>query len=89
MISISFLEKDKVMSDNDSDVDTDNTVHEEGADNVESIHFSLDKKEIERQRLRDEIEAFLARGGMIRQIPENVLADPPKKPESNYGGQPI
>ena len=40
-------------------------------------------------KLQTDIEAFLARGGEIKTIDTNVLADPPKKPESNYGGQPI
>lgn len=47
----------------------------------------------ERQRLRDqvasEVEAFLAQGGGIKTIDNNVRADPPKKPESNYGSRPI
>ena len=47
----------------------------------------------ERQRLRDqvasEVEAFLAQGGGITTIDNNVRADPPKKPESNYGSRPI
>lgn len=50
---------------------------------------SLTEKEVERKRLQDEVEAFLASGGKINQIPANHVADPPKKPESNYGGQPI
>jgi len=47
----------------------------------------------ERQRLRDEvaseIEAFLAKGGGITSVEANLRADPPKKPESNYGSRPI
>lgn len=50
---------------------------------------SLTAKEAERLRLQAEVEAFLARGGKINEIPPNVVADPPRKPESNYGGQPI
>ncbi|SMF12472.1 hypothetical protein SAMN02745866_00783 [Alteromonadaceae bacterium Bs31] len=46
-------------------------------------------KQRERKRLEDEIAAFLAGGGKISEIPPNVVADPPKKPQSNYGGQPI
>ena len=46
-----------------------------------------------RQKLRDEmaqeIEAFLARGGKIAQIEPNVTADPPRKPDSDYGSRPI
>ncbi len=47
----------------------------------------------ERKRQRDEvaseIEAFLSKGGGITTIDDNVRADPPKKPESNYGSRPI
>lgn len=42
-----------------------------------------------RNQLQSDVEAFLARGGTINEIPPNVVADPPKKPQSNYGGQPI
>lgn len=46
-----------------------------------------------RQGLRDEmsrqIEEFLARGGEIKEIDPNVTADPPRKPESEYGSRPI
>ena len=50
---------------------------------------SLLNKEKERQALRAEVEAFLARGGKINMVPVDMRADPPRKPESNYGGQPI
>ncbi|WP_246434566.1 hypothetical protein [Teredinibacter haidensis] len=53
------------------------------------VNESMLSKELERQRLQSEIDAFLAHGGKIDQIPPNVVADPPKKPGSNYGGQPI
>jgi hypothetical protein len=46
-----------------------------------------------RQGLRDEmarqIEEFLSRGGQIKEIDPNVTADPPRKPESEYGSRPI
>lgn len=46
-----------------------------------------------RQRLRDQlssdVEAYLARGGKIDQVDTNVSADPPKRPENNYGQRPI
>lgn len=76
------------MSDSDT-VELDSNELEESSATEELIHASLCAKEEERKRLQDEIEAYLSRGGMIRQIPANVRADPPKKPESNYGGQPI
>lgn len=50
---------------------------------------NISAKDQERLRLQEQIEAFLASGGEIDRIPSNVVSDPPKKPESNYGGQPI
>jgi len=76
------------MSDSDT-VELDSTELEDSSATEELHLFSSPEKQQERQRLQEEIEAFLSRGGMIRQIPANVRADPPKKPESNYGGQPI
>jgi len=42
-----------------------------------------------RTQLSDQIEEFLASGGQISQIDPNVMADPPRKPQSNYGSRPI
>ena len=46
-----------------------------------------------RQALREEMDRqvaeFLARGGKIQEIDPNVTADPPRKPESDYGSRPI
>lgn len=42
-----------------------------------------------RTKMEDEIEAFLSGGGKIEEVEPNVMADPPKKPSSNYGSQPI
>jgi hypothetical protein len=46
-----------------------------------------------RQKQREEMEAqiaeFLARGGKIAHIEPNVTADPPRKPDSDYGSRPI
>ena len=46
-----------------------------------------------RRRLRDkmgnEVEEFLARGGKIDHIEPNVTSDPPKRPVSHYGQRPI
>lgn len=46
-------------------------------------------REAMRRQLEDDVQAFLARGGRINEIPPNVVSDPPRKPQSNYGGQPI
>jgi len=71
-------------------------MEEESMDNVDdagldtaTVSEAARSKELERQRLQDEINQYLASGGKIDRIPANVVADPPKKPESNYGGQPI
>ncbi len=43
----------------------------------------------DRSQLQSEIDAFLAQGGEITQVEANLRADPPRKPTSNYGSQPI
>jgi len=42
-----------------------------------------------RSQIDSDIEAFLSAGGKIASIEPNVMADPPRKPESNYGSRPI
>lgn len=53
------------------------------------LEESVAAREALRQQLQSDVEAFLARGGVINEIPPNVVSDPPRKPQSNYGGQPI
>lgn len=43
-------------------------------------------REALRQRLAEDLEAFLNSGGAIQSIPAGVRADPPKRPEPKYGG---
>ncbi len=49
--------------------------------------------EVSRKKLRNkvdsEVENFLNSGGAINKIEANVMADPPRKPTSNYGSRPI
>jgi hypothetical protein len=42
-----------------------------------------------RSKVEDDIAAFLHQGGTIDEIAADVTADPPKKPESNYGSRAI
>ena len=42
-----------------------------------------------RERLQDDVDAFLAGGGTIQDVPNDYRADPPKKPQSNYGSRSI
>ena len=42
-----------------------------------------------RNQVADDIEKFLQGGGSINYIDPDVTADPPRKPESNYGSRAI
>lgn len=42
-----------------------------------------------RQQLSSDVEQFLKNGGAVSQIADNVRADPPKKPNMQYGSAPI
>lgn len=46
-------------------------------------------KEAARRQLEEDMKRFLGGGGRISVVDSNVRADPPRKPESNYGSRPI
>ncbi len=50
---------------------------------------TLSSKEADRRQLEEAMAEFLNGGGTIKAIEPNVRADPPRKPESNYGSRPI
>ncbi len=50
---------------------------------------SVEAKQKERDALAQAMEEFLSRGGKVQEIEPNVVADPPKKPDSKYGSRPI
>jgi len=50
---------------------------------------SVEAKQKERDALARAMEEFLSRGGKVQEIEPNVVADPPKKPDSKYGSRPI
>ncbi|MBB2494051.1 transcriptional regulator SutA [Aquipseudomonas ullengensis] len=50
---------------------------------------SVEAKQKERDALAKAMEEFLSRGGAVQEIEANVVADPPKKPDSKYGSRPI
>lgn len=56
---------------------------------IDALESSAARKKAEQEELNKQIESFLNSGGEIDVIEPNVLADPPKKPVSNYGSQPI
>ncbi|MEY4590101.1 MAG: hypothetical protein RL497_2177 [Pseudomonadota bacterium] len=59
------------------------------ADILEEDDANMAVRNAMRKQIESDVEAFLARGGSISVIAPNVVSDPPRKPESNYGGQPI
>jgi hypothetical protein len=65
------------------------TVRTVSADILEEDDANMAVRNAMRKQIESDVEAFLARGGTISVIPPNVVSDPPRKPESNYGGQPI
>lgn len=50
---------------------------------------TISSKEAARRQLEEDMAKFLGHGGNIKSIEPNVRADPPRKPESNYGSRPI
>ncbi len=58
------------------------------ADEIEELP-SVEAKQKERDALAKAMEEFLSRGGAVQEIEANVVADPPKKPDSKYGSRPI
>jgi hypothetical protein len=79
--------------DGDNEVEAAETSSESAGPAVNHEEVPEERTVASRQKLRDEmseeIEAFLARGGKISQIEPNVTADPPRKPDSDYGSRPI
>ncbi|WP_137819028.1 transcriptional regulator SutA [Pseudomonas sp. 2FG] len=50
---------------------------------------SIEAKQKERDALERAMQEFLSRGGKVQEVEPNVVADPPKKPDSKYGSRPI
>ena len=65
------------------------TAAQDFKDRDDSELHTLSSKAHIRESLEEDIANFLKNGGEVKQIAPNVMADPPKKPESNYGGRPI
>lgn len=55
----------------------------------EGVLRSIASRQKLRTQVDSEVEAFLKAGGSIDEIEPNVMADPPRKPTSNYGSRPI
>ena len=70
-------EEEDTFEDDDMIAPEEEVVIDSGSD-IDGL--SLTAKEAERLRLQAEVEAFLASGGKINEIPPNLVADPPRKP---------
>jgi len=55
----------------------------------EGVLRSIASRKKLRNKMNGDVEAFLQNGGSINQVEPNVMADPPRKPTSNYGSRPI
>ncbi len=55
----------------------------------EGVLRSIASRKKLRNKMDSEVEKFLNSGGSINEIEPNVMADPPRKPTSNYGSRPI
>ena len=56
---------------------------------IHSECSSQTEKNKMRSQLQDDIEMYLRNGGKVKCIDPNVRADPPRKPNSQYGNNPI
>lgn len=74
--------------DSDGDVAAPSKKSKAKAVEVEELP-SIEAKQKERDSLARAMEEFLARGGKVQEVEPNVVADPPKKPDSKYGSRPI
>ncbi len=55
----------------------------------EGVMRSIASRKKLRSKVDADVDAFLENGGRINNIEPNVMADPPRKPTSNYGSRPI
>lgn len=71
--------------------DSDNAESSAEKDAVEDLVVSTSSaaRDEMRKSMEDDVAAFLARGGQITQVDDNVMADPPRKPQTSYGSRPI
>ncbi|MBU1332698.1 MAG: hypothetical protein KJ884_18310 [Gammaproteobacteria bacterium] len=74
--------------DSDSDVAVPGKKAKAKAVDIDELP-SVEAKQKERDALARAMEEFLSRGGKVQEVEPNVVADPPKKPDSKYGSRPI
>lgn len=52
------------------------------------VSLAAEKRRM-REKLQADMEAFLKNGGAVQTVEENYRADPPRKPDIQYGSSPI
>ena len=50
---------------------------------------SMSSREAARDEMDKDVLAFLSKGGAVHDVETGLMADPPRKPISNYGSRPI
>ena len=86
----SMHEESQEQKDDNQVTDSDDAESSVEKDAVEDLVVSTSSaaRDEMRQSMEDDVAAFLARGGQITQVDDNVMADPPRKPQTNYGSRP-
>lgn len=51
----------------------------------DSETYTPESRAEERTQLEKDLQAFIEKGGKVAEIPRGERADPPRKPENNYG----
>lgn len=74
---------------NDNEANVAEVAKESSESTDEMLVSSAEEKEKLRLAMAAEVEAFLSRGGKIQEVGVNVMADPPRKPQTSYGSRPI
>ena len=74
---------------NDNEANVAEVTKESSESTDDMLVSSAEEKEKLRLAMAAEVEAFLSRGGKIQEVGVNVMADPPRKPQTSYGSRPI
>lgn len=72
-----------------SDYISDEVVRKDQFQYTDGRDLSVSSRDEARRQLEQDMEMFLTGGGAIKAIERDVRADPPRKPECNYGSRPI
>ena len=81
---------DDAFNEDESNETADEQVEDSKAAADDDIEYgSQAARDSLRKTMAADVAAFLARGGSIEEVAPDVMADPPRKPQTNYGSRPI